>query len=585
MRSDLSSTPADRLIRRLDRAVWRTRLDLVMRLFCIGCGVAAVVVAMAAGLDCWLSPERLWLGGSVVWTTTVAIVVWSAGRLAGRQRGQRRRVGWWPTRLTIAQRWEQALPEGGSPISAAAGFLEAATQSDLGPVGASSQGGQLEADFRALAIQQAEQAVMDLPGAGPPLAGLGMALLGLATAASLLFSAWVGPTSWRSAVVRQLAPAVGGWPPVTPSLLSKPPALPPLTLQEIPAATRQLIARLTVVSRLADSDSFEMSLERLAGEARQLAERLPAAARAGIIRTTATQLSAAVLRAARVDRVAGVKQLAVAGQAAEQLAAAATAQQQLADQLSRLLARQPGLIPAELPPAGRRQLISLAAVQQRLNESTTVAVGDLRTVGLDASQPKKAVFVPESIEQNRLAVAAAGAAGTAHRLAGTVVSLGLDLSEAVGTAAGTRSDSLTLAIVGLSAVVRELDQETPERAAAQTGTTGQVAADVAGAVLPAAVDGQEIEMAADRPSSGGLPSGAGGTANGGEVAPRSAAAPAAGDLAGPSWQLASPTRSAVGRIAVDGTLPPGTAAAFNDYLERLVPSQVNQELPADRADP
>ena len=51
MGSDLSSTPADRLISRLDRAVWRTRFDLAMRLFCLGCGVAAVVVAMAAGLD------------------------------------------------------------------------------------------------------------------------------------------------------------------------------------------------------------------------------------------------------------------------------------------------------------------------------------------------------------------------------------------------------------------------------------------------------------------------------------------------------------------------------------------------------
>ena len=585
MRSRSSSAPAARLIRRLDQAVWRMRFDLLLRLLGIGCCVAAVLVVMTAGLDCWLGPDRLWLGGSVVWTTTGAVVAWSAGRLAGHQCGRRGQAGWWPTRLTIAQRWEQALPDGGSSISAAAGFLEIANQSALGAVGANSRGGQLEADFIALAIQRAEQAVRKLPDVGRPFAGCGIALLGLATVASLLFSASVGPPSWRSALVRQLAPAVGGWPPATHPLRSKPPALPPLAPQEIPVATRQLIARLTVVGRAVDTASFEASLERLAGEARQLAERLPTAARAGMIRTTATQLSAVVLGAARVDRVAGVKQLAVAGQAAEQLAAAATTQHQLAEQLPRLLARQPGLIPAELPPAGRRQLLSLVAAQQRLNESTAAAVADLRKAGLDASQPEGAATLTESIGQNRLAVAAAGAAGAARRLAGTVVSLGLDLPESVGTAAGTMSDSLTLAIVGLSAVTRELDRETLEPAAAQMGTTGQVAVDVAGAVLPVGAGVQKIETAADRPSFGGLPGGAGSSANGGEVAPTLAASPVASGLAGPRWQLASPTRSAVGRIAVDDTLPPGTAAAFSDYLERLVPSHVNQELPADRASP
>ena len=147
------------------------------------------------------------------------------------------------------------------------------------------------------------------------------------------------------------------------------------------------------------------------------------------------------------------------------------------------------------------------------------------------------------------------------------------------------SDSLTLAIVGLSAVTRELDRETLEPAAAQMGTTGQVAVDVAGAVLPVGAGVQKIEPAADRPSFGGLPGGAGSSANGGEVAPTLAASPVASGLVGPRWQLTSPTRSAVGRIAVDDTLPPGTAAAFSDYLERLVPSHVNQELPADRASP
>ncbi|NBP89339.1 MAG: hypothetical protein EBU59_12755, partial [Planctomycetia bacterium] len=93
----------------------------------IGCCTAAGAATVAAGLDYWLRPGRLWLGGSVVWIVTIGVVVWSAWRLTGRQHGQRAGASWWPTRLAIARRWEQSL--GGSPISAAVGFLDAAGQS------------------------------------------------------------------------------------------------------------------------------------------------------------------------------------------------------------------------------------------------------------------------------------------------------------------------------------------------------------------------------------------------------------------------------------------------------------------------
>jgi len=574
MQSDLTGPAATRLAHRLDRTIWRIGVDRLLLFSGIGCCTAAVAATVAAGLDYWLSVDRLWLGGSVVWLATIGVVVWSARRLAGRQPGQRGRAGWWPTRLAIARRWEQSLV--GSPISAAVGFLDATGQSAEPAASAA-------ADFAALALKRADEAAAELHPESWPTVGLRVFLFGLAVGISLFLSAWNGPADWRTAVIRQLPPAVGGWPPVTTSLPAVPQSLPPLTPPEITAATRQLIARLIACSRVTEPNSFDSSLTRVVSEAQQVAERLPATAEAGMIRGAATRLPTLASWVTLADRVAGVRQLAAAGQAAEELAAAAAAQQLLTDQLARLLARQPGLLPAELPPAARRQLKTLAVTQQSLADSMAAMVAVLLDAGLDAALPDQLAVLPEQIGANRLALATGGAAYAGRELVGTVVSLGLDIPETVSLAGGVMPDSLIQTVVELTTVSGELDRELLDRTEAQGGATRQGT----GALPPAAADDGGTLAVAGGPASAGLAEEGGGSANGGKATttPGVVASPFAGVNAGPKWRLASPARPVVGRIAIDHTLSPATATAFSDYLGRLAAPSNEQMLPSEQAGP
>jgi hypothetical protein len=56
-------------------------------------------------------------------------------------------------------------------------------------------------------------------------------------------------------------------------------------------------------------------------------------------------------------------------------------------------------------------------------------------------------------------------------------------------------------------------------------------------------------------------------------------------VAGRRWRLASPARPAVGRIAIDHTLSPATATAFNDYLEQLLTPSMEQMFPSEQTGP
>ena len=573
MRSDLAGPAATRLAHRLDRTIWRMGIDRLLLFGGIGCCTAAGAATVAAGLDYWLRPGRLWLGGSVVWIVTIGVVVWSAWRLTGRQHGQRAGASWWPTRLAIARRWEQSL--GGSPISAAVGFLDAAGQS-------AEHVPSVAADLAALAVKRADEAAAELDCENWPTAGLSMFLLGLVAGVSLFLSARSRPPDWQTALLRQLPPAVGGWP-VT---ATSPPPLTqtstPLTPTEIAAATRQLIARLTVCSRVAEKNSFDLLLMRVVDEVRQLAERLPAAAEASMIRRAATRLPTLASRATLVDRVAGLRQLAAAGQAAEGLAVASAAQQQLTDQLTRLLARQPGLLPEELLPVAQRQLSTLAATQQRLTDSMAAMVALLLDAGLDAALPKQLAVLPEQIGTNRLALATGGAAHAGRELAGTVVSLGLDIPQTVSLAGGVMPDSLIQPVVELTAVSRELDRELLDQTEAQGGAAGQGT----GPLPPVAAGGRGPVALTGGAASAGLAEGEGGSANGQATSmPGTADGPFARVVAGPSWRLASPARPAVGRIAIDHTVSPATATAFGDYLERLWAPSIKQTFPSEQAGP
>jgi len=565
----MHSAAAARLAYRLDRAVLRARINVLLRLVGIGCGAAAVVATVAAGLDCWLKPTGFWLGGSLVWAATVGSALWSIQLRAGGHEGQPWRTAWWPTRFAVARHWEQALQFGGSPISAAVGFLDAA--------GRPAATAALSADdFAALAIQRADQAAAELPVEPWPATGLAMTLLGPAVMAGLLVSAWLGPTDWQTALARQLPPAVGGWPTQPAPPVAATPTLTPLSPPEIAAATRRLIARLAACDQAAGTTRFESALRGVTGEARQLAARLPDDATAGIIRWTAQRLPGVVLRA---DRVAALERMVAAGNAAEELAVAVAVQQQLVDQLARLLARQPGLFPEELPPSAQRRLAALAAAQQSLDESTATAIAMLQDAGLPLPAVAPSSAPPELIERNRLALAATQASRSARGLAEAVAPLGLDIPERVSTAGGTMSDSLTLAVVELTAVSRELDREAQDLAAVPQAATGVMAG-----ARPSAAVGDTIRgVAAGESSASGLPGAAGGSAGGGETV--TAPVSAAGLAAGPSWRLTSPGRLAVGRVATDRTLPPATAAAFDDYLGRLVSPPTAPKNSSDRAGP
>ena len=572
MRTALAGAAATRLAHRLDRTIWRMGIDRLLLFGGIGFCTAAGAATVAAGLDYWLRPGRLWLGGSVVWIVTIGVVVWSAWRLTGRQHGQRAGVSWWPTRLAIARRWEQAL--GGSPISAAVGFLDAAGQSD-------ENVDSLAADFAALAVKRADQAAVELDRENWPIAGLSMLLLGLVAGASLYLSAGSRPSDWRTALLRQLPPAVGGWPVTATSPLPLTQTSTLLTSTEIVAATRQLIARLTVSSRVAENNSFDLSLMRVVDEVRQLAERLPAAAEAGMIRRAAARLPMLASRATLVDRVAGLRQLAAAGQAAEGLAVASAAQQQLTDQLARLLARQPGLLPEELLPAAQRQLSTLAATQQRLTGSMAAMMALLLDAGLDAALPQQLAVLPEQIGTNRLALATEGATHAGRKLAGTVVSLGLDIPKSVSLGVGVMPDSLIQTVVELTAVSRELDRELQDRREAQGGAARQGT----GALPPVAAGDRGPVAVTGGAASAGLSEGEG-SANGQATSMAGTAdGPVDRGVAGRRWRLASPARPAVGRIAIDHTLSPATATAFNDYLEQLLTPSMEQMFPSEQTGP
>ncbi len=637
MQSAASTTAAARLAHRLDRAVLCARLEVLLRLVGIGCAAAAVAATVTAGLDCWLKPTGFWLGGSIVWAATVGSVVWSARRLARYHRGPGKTAGWWPTRLTTARHWERPLPPGGSPISAAVGFLMgfegdghgssvkrrgepmpsrrtfapdpqsfthspetslrhsgcaqfpapldwqgpaprplSSEKNHLTATGQPAATAASAADFVALAIQRADRAASELPREACPTAGLTMALIGLAAGVGLLLSARLGPADWQTAVRRQLPPAVGGWPPVTALPAHASQTLPALTPSEIPVATRRLIAGLAACAQVAQTPAFEATLQRVAVEAGQLAKRLPAAAAASIIHWAAEWLPGVATAAAQVDRVTKVRRMAETGTAAAQLAEAAAVQQQLADQLVRLVIRQPGLLPDELAPAAQQQLVALAAAQQSLDQTAAVAAAVLLDAGLLAQLPDRPAGLFELIGQNRLALATVAAGQAARGLAAAVAPLGLDIPETAGTAGGTLSDSLTRVVVRLTTVTRELDRESQELAAAQAVAAGELAA----ATLPAAAGDAGREQATARPSAGGLPGIAGGEAGSGDTtaAPASPGGPVAGLAAGPAWTLAAPERQAVGRVAVDHTLPPATAEAFNDYLVRLLPPPVASEV-------
>lgn len=551
-----SGSAAARLARRLDRSVVAARFEQLLRVAGVSGAAAAAALLVAAGLDAWLRPERFWLGGSLVWLTAAAAAAWQARRLG--------LPASWPTRLSMARRLEQRIPDGGTVISAAVGFLDQLP----GPLPADAVSA---SGFVALAVEQADRAASRSVGqVWKQPAGLVPALLGPAAFGGLLALALLGPHDWRNVLARQLPPAVGGWSPAVPQAVARPPA-PPLRPAEIPAVTRRLIARLIDCRRAVSSPEFNRAVTAAADEARLLVDRLPAGAGAGFIRWSNRLLAQPE---ASPNRVSRVRQLAATGKAAVQLAATAAIQQGVVDQLGRLLPRQPGLCSDELSTRATRQLALLADAQQAVAAATVGPAALLREAGLLGALGQPAARLPDLLRRNRLGLALVAAGYQNRLLAKAVTDIGLDLPPTAASAAGSGTVDLSQAVVAVAVVAAAVDEQ--DRLLAAAPETLSSAATVNSARPPGGDEKNGPAVAGPRqpgdPDSAGGPGLAAGSGGGQTAARPAVLGLATGSLPpGIGWRLVPPDRRALGRRAFDQTLPPEAAAVFNDYLERLLP--------------
>lgn len=560
---------SEQLAARLDQAVRRARLLLVLQV--IGTLLVTLVAAVAgvAWLDWWLRPERVWLGGSCVWLA-VALSGWLQVKHRGLPAG-------WPTRLSVARQWESSWPHLGSQVSSAVGFLTT-IPAEQGPVSPERRQ-PTTADFAALAVEQAAQAVQHLPNTRQPAVVVPVlwVLAGgvcLATLAGLLGRA---SPAWRQAVVRQIPPAVGGWAkPAVAEPTGSEPLLPPLTAAEVSQATRRLLDRLVVLTRqggqsdrLRETTAMAGELEVLATDARMLVDRLPAGTPAELLRWCQQALAAA---AAAAQPQADLAEAVAVGQAALTLAEAAALERQLARQVRRILPQQPGLRRDQLAAEAVTRLDQLAETQRRLTTTVTAAAATLA-----AAEPRFTLTIeplpttlPGLLARNQLAAAGVGVADAAQRLSTRAAELGLLVPDAVDLAAGGDS-RLVPAVIAVAAVEADLAASMAADPSARAGAfSDQVEDPVADQTLAVEPAGP-VEL----PAAGSSPGGRGAGGVGDMRASLSPQFPA-----GPRWRLEDPTNGAGRRMAIDQTLPPETVTAFSEYLQHVAPRQVPLDVPS-----
>jgi hypothetical protein len=562
MKPDVTSV-SEQLAARLDRAVRRARLLLVLEV--VGTLLVTLVAAVAgvAWLDWWLRPERIWLGGSCVW-----LVVALSGWVQVKHRGL---PAAWPTRISVARQWECSWPHLGSQVSSAVGFLTT-SPAEQGAV-SSERRQPTTADFAALAVEQAAQAVQQLPNTRQPAVVMPVLWLLAGGVCLATFGGLSGRASpaWRQAVVRQVPPAVGGWAkPAVAEPTGSELLLPPLTAAEISQVIRRLLDRLVVLMRPSgqsdqrrETTAMVGERESLATDARMLVDRLPAGTPAELLRWCEQVLAAA---AAAAQPQADLAEAVAVGQAVLTLAEAAALERQLARQVHRMLPQQPGLRRDQLTAEAVARLDQLAETQQRLTMTVTAAAATLA-----AAEPRFPLTIeplPTTLSgllaRNQLAAAGVGVADAAERLSARVAELGLLVPDAADLAASGDS-RLVSAVVAVAAVEAELAASMAADPGTRSGALrGQEAEPVADQTLAVESAGP-VEQSAAGSSAGGR--GAGGA--GGIRASLSPQSPA-----GPRWRLGDPTNAAGRRMAIDQTLPPETVTAFGEYLQRVAPRQV-----------
>lgn len=560
---------SEQLIARLDRAVRRARLLLVLEV--VGTLLVTLVAAVAgvAWLDWWLRPERIWLGGSCVWLA-VALSGWVQVKHRGLPAG-------WPTRLSVARQWEDSWPDLGSQVSSVVGFLTR-SPAEQGPVSPERRQ-PTTADFAALAVEQAAQAVQQLPDTRQPAVVMPVLWVLAGGVCLATFAGLSGRASpaWRQAVVRQVPPAVGGWAkPVAAEPTGSEPLLPPLTAAEVSQAIRRLLDRLVVLTRqsgqsdqLGETTAMVGERESLATDARMLVDRLPAGTPAELLRWCEQVLAAA---AAAAQPQADLAEAVAVGQAALTLAEAAALERQLARQVNRILPQQPGLRRDQLAAEAVTRLDQLAETQRRLTTTVTAAAATLA-----AAAPRFPLTIeplPTTLSgllaRNQLAAAGVGVADAAERLSARVAELGLLVPDAADLAAGGDS-RLVSAVVAVAAVEAELAASMAADPGSRAGVfSDRVAEPVADQTLAVESTGSVEQSAAGSSAGGGGPGAAG--VMQASVSPEFPA--------GPRWRLEDPTNGAGRRMAVDQTLPPETVTAFGEYLQRVAPRQVPLDVPS-----
>ncbi len=565
MTSHVANESSAALAALLDRSVLRARLIVVMKLAgALLITLAAAVVAMAV-LDHWLKPEHFWFGGSVVWLL-VLVNGWTRGNWLGLPRA-------WPTRLSVAHQWEQRWPHLGSQVSSAVGFVEPGE--DVSQVSPDRVLQVSSAGLRALAIEHARLAVRDLPVASQPAGGRAVFEL-ICGGACLLLVVGIGQSTsphWQHALARQVPPAVGGWPSQSAEAGRPGRQIALLSSAELSQATRRLVGQFTELDSLLQQRVITLRqgegqarLRSYAEDVRLLTGRLPPATPAWLIRQYDQILRRVLLTD---DTLPAITRMVTLGQAAVSLADAAAIEGSLARQVTRLFRLYPGVPRTDLPAVVAAQLDRLAESQRVVRVVVQGARDSLTEAGAaaDILTVENQEWPGQFIAANQLALAAAAAGKSADQLAAAATEFGLLVPATPSWQAGNEATSLAGVFAAVAGVEAELDAATLTKAAAGGGKRPPAAA-TGGRNLPDEESG--LVAAADtagKPGSG---------RSSGPVAPASQQSQEGrlgAVIAGPGWRLQSPITEAPGRMAVDETFLPETAAAFGDYLQQVAPGR------------
>lgn len=570
-----SQEPSSEFAALLDRGVVRARIVLVMSMGGSLLVILAAVMVIVAGLDLWLKPEHFWFGGSIVWLVLL-LSGWFQGVSLGLPSA-------WPTRLSVARKWEQRWPQLGSQVSSAVSFLDIPKE-----VPQRSPGHALKAtssDFRSLAVEIARHAVSNLPVTSYPRGGQAFWTFigGGACLMAVVGSGQWTSTNWQRALTRQVPPAVGGWTalPAEPLVLERQAVR--ITPGELSSLIRNLVTRFADIKSAVEQGRMTLTegvgkvqLQSCVEDIRLLRKDLLPSMPARLVHRFGQILIHVELADDPLPVVAHVVTL---GQAAVSLADAAAVEQRLSRQLVRLLQKYPGIQRIDLPVRVVSQLDCLAESQQIIFAVTNKALDALAELCPDRGLPDRGLSVPEFqqglsqlISLNRLALAATASSRAADHLAVAAAELGLVVPAKLSWQAGAEGVNLAAVVATVAGVEAELDAVSETVAAASDPKTSLLAVSP-GSEISKNDSAQRVLLEATQQSGSGHAAGRSSQSSGqlqGEMFEP--------QISRKGWRLLVPEERASGRMAVDETLPPELVVKFGEYLQLVAPAESLQAV-------